>query len=551
MANPKLTYKTEETLTLTDGAKRLFRAIYQEQGAKEKDDEEIPKIKVSELISKFAFYYEKIRNVVEYKEQHLLRKNAIFRILKRQLIIGGAILDDKVDCQSISRHLLTELIRAGYLPNNKVPEAKIEEAALVLEKYIELRKEAVRRKKEGDIKDLTGWIITMAACDIEERMGRKKVDQTISGNLYEALSKIIKLPENSPLDHDREIQIYIAIHRSLLKFDDDLIGFILLKYYNPNWREASYDDVQKVGSHLGAMRQAIKNELEHPLGKQMERLVKRYVGFSTILADVIEKDPVAVYEDILKDPKAFPRDIKLIAEKRYKLAKNKLWRAAIRSILYILITKSVLAVVLEVPAGKFFGEEINYFALLVNVSLPAVLLFLAVAFTKLPSKSNTDKIVEGVNEITFAEHERQDQFVLRNPAKRSSLMNFFFTVIYMVTFFISFGFVIWGLDKIGFNWVSVTIFLFFLAFASFFALRIRKGVRELMIIEPKETIFSLLLDFFYVPIVATGKWLAEKFARVNIFVFLLDFIIEAPFKIFVETADEWTKYVKERKEDMM
>ena len=72
-----------------------------------------------------------------------------------------------------------------------------------------------------------------------------------------------------------------------------------------------------------------------------------------------------------------------------------------------------------------------------------------------------------------------------------------------------------------------------------------------MIIEPKETIFSLLLDFFYVPIVTAGKWLAEKFSRINIFVFILDFIIEAPFKIFVETADEWTKYVKERKEDMM
>ncbi len=538
-------------MTLSDGAKRLFRAIYQEQNTKEKDDEEIPKIKVSELISKFAFYYEKIRNVVEYKEEHLLRKNAIFRILKRQLVIEGGILANKVDSQSISKHLLTELIRAAYLPNNKVPEAKIEEVAGIIEKYIKLRKEGVGHKEEGDKKDLTGWIITMAACDIEERLGRKKVDQTIISNLYEILSKIIKLPEDSPFKHDREIQIYIAIHRALLKFDNDLTGFILFKYYNPNWREASESEIAKVGAHLGAMRRAVANELEHPLGKQMARLVKKYVGFSTILADVMERNPIEVYEDILKDPKSFPRDIKLIAEKRYKFAKNKLWRAALRSILYILITKSVLAVILEVPVIKLFGEEINYFTLLINVSLPAVLLFLAVAFTKLPVKSNTDKIIEGVSEITFIEHERQDPFVLRNPTKRSFWMNFFFGIIYMATFFISFGFVIWGLDKVGFNWVSIIIFLFFLTFASFFALRIRRGVRELMIIEPKETIFSLLLDFFYVPIVTAGKWLAEKFSRINIFVFILDFIIEAPFKIFVETADEWTKYVKERKEDMM
>jgi len=31
----------------------------------------------------------------------------------------------------------------------------------------------------------------------------------------------------------------------------------------------------------------------------------------------------------------------------------------------------------------------------------------------------------------------------------------------------------------------------------------------------------------------------------------LDFIIEAPFKIFVDIAEQWTKYVRERKEDIM
>jgi hypothetical protein len=38
---------------------------------------------------------------------------------------------------------------------------------------------------------------------------------------------------------------------------------------------------------------------------------------------------------------------------------------------------------------------------------------------------------------------------------------------------------------------------------------------------------------------------------VNVFVFILDFIIEAPFKIFVEITEEWTKYVKERKDDIV
>ena len=41
-------------------------------------------IHVSELTSLPAFAYEKIRNIVDYKEENLLRKNAISRLLKRK-----------------------------------------------------------------------------------------------------------------------------------------------------------------------------------------------------------------------------------------------------------------------------------------------------------------------------------------------------------------------------------------------------------------------------------------------------------------------------------
>jgi hypothetical protein len=106
------------------------------------------------------------------------------------------------------------------------------------------------------------------------------------------------------------------------------------------------------------------------------------------------------------------------------------------------------------------------------------------------------------------------------------------------------------LQSIGFTFVSIVIFLFFLALVSFFGIRIKRIAREYIMVEPRESIFGLLLDFFYIPIVSFGKWLSENFSRVNVFVFVLDFIIEAPFKIFVEIAEEWTKYVRERKEEI-
>jgi riboflavin transporter FmnP len=129
-------------------------------------------------------------------------------------------------------------------------------------------------------------------------------------------------------------------------------------------------------------------------------------------------------------------------------------------------------------------------------------------------------------------------------------MNVIFTLIYSITFFISFGLTIWFLEIIHFSWVSVIIFLFFLAFASFFIIRIRRTAKEWIVIDARENIMGFLIDFFSVPIVATGKWLSGKFARLNVFAFILDFIIEAPFKVLVEIAEQWTRYVRERKDEL-
>ena len=553
MFNPKLSKKTESTLTVSAETKKLFQVIYQEQNKGRQKDDDTPKIRVSDLISKMAFYYEKIRNSVDYKEEHLLRKNAIERILRRQIVIEGAISIKKIKSEEIARHLLNELIRAAYLPNNQIPETKIDEIGAVINKYLILKNQVflLLKKQREERGEVVKWIIQLAACEIEERLGRSRVDTTVIDYTYKILLKNIKLPDNLLYEKDKEIQIFIGIHRNLLKFDRDMVGFILLKYFCGNWAEAAEDEIARTAANILPLYRAIQEQTDHPLANQLNRIISRYTVFFSILTDVIREDPRGVYDNFRKDPKAFPRQIKQICEKRYRKSRAKLWRAAARSIIYIFITKSIFAILLEVPATRWFGEEINAFSLAVNISFPAVLLFLIVLFTRLPSEDNSAKIVEGIHEIVFDEHERAEPFRLGKPAKRGKVLGAVFGLMYAITFFLSFGLVVWGLNVLRFSPVSIVIFLFFLAFVSFFSIRIRKNARDLIIVPPKENILNLFSDFLYVPIVAAGKWMSEKFSRVNIFVFFLDFIIEAPFKVFVEIAEEWTKYVRERKEEIV
>lgn len=552
-----------KVLTITPGAKKIFQAIYRAQSKPDiASDENIDKLHVSDVISKVSFFYEKIRNAVHYQEEHLLRKDAIERILKRQLIIENPIKFSRADSHEAAQHLLTELIRAGYLANNALPETKVDDVAVIIDKYFSLRvlaaSEAVeninffgksaKHKKSAKGFDATSWLVGLAAVEIEQNIVPDEVSRTVIKVMYEVLVKRLDLPADLPYGSDLEVQLYLAVSRSFLKFDDDMLSLILVNYFNADWQQATPAVIKKVAKNFSALRQLVEDQINHPLAQQLSTIVAPYTVYFNILKDVVSDDPTKVYDEFFDDPKAFERRIKSHCAKRYTKAKRKLWQAAWRSIVYILLTKSIFAILLEIPAAKFFGSIISPVSLLINISFPAFLLFFAVAVTGLPRENNTKKIIAGIEDIVFTEKRRTDKITIRKPIRRRPVTNFVFGVLYAVTFFISFGLVIWLLEQIYFSWVSIVIFLFFLTFVSFFIIRVRRGAKEWIVVEPRDTFFRFLFDFFSTPIVATGKWLSGKVSQINVFVFILDFIIEAPFKILVDIAEEWTKYVRERKE---
>lgn len=569
LATKKITTGGEE---FNDNAKKLFQAIYNDLNRPQDKDDESPRLQVSELISKMAFFYEKVRNAVDYEEDHLLRKNAIARILKRQIVIEGFLKTQGTE--DLSRHLLAELIRASYLPNNSLPEAKVGEVVLILDKYLRLKQECFKAfdsslNLQTDIKQvknniqeknrLVSWILSLAACEIEENLVSDQTKQAMVNVMFDTMNRVIQLPPDLPYGSDLSIQIYLSISRTYSRFDDDMLSFVLFKYYNQGWIGERVDpifapkeeQIRAIATNIQTLRDTISFQLKHPLKKQLDRLVRRYSLYFTVLQEALADDPAKVYNEFKQNPKTFLNAVRKVCNKKYKKAKARLWRAALRSIIYIFLTKSIFVFLIEIPAIHWFDQPLNPSALAINVAFPAVLLFFIVSFTRIPGESNTDRIVEGVKEIAFVGSERQQPIKLRNPKKRGRAVNFIFNLVYTCTFFISIYFIIWVLTQVNFNWVSITIFLFFLAFVSFFSIIVTKGVKELLVIEKKENLFSFLADLFYMPIIMAGKWLSNNVSKVNVFIFIFDFIIEAPFKILVDIAEEWTKYIKERKDNMV
>jgi len=574
MVSPNLIKRTEDLrpVEINDGAKKLFQVIYSEKNKKEEIDDNIQRIKVSTLISRLAFFYEKIRNAVDYDEEHLLRKNAILRILRRQIVIEGAVKES--DSVKIAEHLLVELIRGSYLPNNQIPETKISEIAVSIEKYIILKNQMAAKinaelnfkvdiNKAKDLinekNKLTHWLLTLAACEIEENLAPNKVKQIIVTNLFSILSKNIKLPSDLPYEEDLEIQIYLSIGRNFLKFDAEMLSFVLFKYYNDDWSELNASGtsdeigiakIKLIAGSLPSLKAMVDKQLNHPLARQLDKVVRMYSLYFSILAETVENDPAKIYGELERGEKGFVAAIRKVCEQKYKKAKSRLVRVALRSIIYIFLTKSIFVFLIEVPAIRWFGEPLNPVSLAINIIFPAALLFLIVFLTRMPKDNNTDKIVNGIKEITLVGGEKKQPLVLRRPASRNWLKSGFFNLVYVAAFCVSIYYIIWALTQIRFNWVSITIFLFFLAFVSFFSVRTTSGVKDLLVVERKENILTFLLDLFYMPIIWVGRWLSRNVSKINVFIFLFDFIIEAPFKVLVEVAEDWTRYVRERRDNL-
>ncbi len=107
----------------------LYKKLNQIWKKRSKTDKEEDKIEVEEIASHFASLYEKLRNSIDFKEVHLLRRFAIERNIKRRFIMEMLKPD-------IAQSLVEELIRAKYLPNKTIPERQVKDVAKIIQKSI-------------------------------------------------------------------------------------------------------------------------------------------------------------------------------------------------------------------------------------------------------------------------------------------------------------------------------------------------------------------------------------------------------------------------------
>lgn len=507
-----------------------------------------PAISVNKLTSRAGAMYEKIRYLVDYKDEHTIRRSAIERMLVRKFSREGE--------KNIGMPLLTELVSAEYLPNNHVPETVAEDIQGIVDKYWILCAKMEKRwtrKQEKKLSNAEESFLSLAASEIDRMLFPHELDDAAVESFYKTMKETVRW-EPEIAEENFRAPLYIACRRTLLGDDPQTLLYVLVSKYVPRLEQVK--DIEEITSLAAAFSAALsraRRDIGNPLVWRVSAAIRnRAVGFS-IIKEII-KNHGADAEYVFESSERLESETKKILAEKYVKQNHSVWVSGVHAAVYILLTKSIFTFLLEVPYEWYWHDSVDIFALSVNIIFhPILLLLMVYTIQPLDSKnmsrtlSIVKSIVQNSGNSGFA-GEKKGIYV-RTPRRRP-VMALVLGVLYLVLFAATFGAIIRALLWLKFSFVSIALFLFFLALVSYFGLRIRHNARKWKISLPNESTASLLWNFFTIPIIRVGRWLSQKFASLNIFVFVMDFIIETPFKIMLGTFDSFLSFLREKEEDM-
>lgn len=495
-----------------------------------------PKITVNRFLSEIASWYEKLRNAMDIRDDEVVLKSAIERILKRRLLLGG-------NGNRVAEPLIRELIWAHYFPNSTIPESMVARVATVVDMYLTLRHHAL---DEGlSEKALNMWTFQVLSCHLARLLSPNVEKNTMSNFMYHIMKDSILIQDDS--EDTKNVQVYLAVRRAFAKDD---IAFLRFYLFQQIFGELTPENLEHVKRAFIKGYEEIEKQLKYPLKEKIYLFVKRLTPVFFILEDVLRKEKEHS-RAVIHNPESFKEKVFEACKARYKGIRSKVTRAIVRSVIFLIITKAVIALGVEGTYERWRYGHIMYTTIALNTGIPPLLMIIVSLFIKTPGDDNSERILDKINQVLYENNPQitQTKILMLNPPKTRSTLSVVFSVLGLVTFVVSFGLMIYALNALHFNIVSQAIFIFFITIVSFLAYRINLTAHEYTV-EAKQGLLTPFIDFLIIPIVRVGMRLTEGISQINIIIFLFDFLIEAPFKAIFGFFEQFFTYLHSSREEL-
>ncbi|RJR14413.1 hypothetical protein C4585_00200 [Candidatus Parcubacteria bacterium] len=513
---------------LTGPIQELLRKVEAAEAAEQERPSGSEILEVNKMIAKAATFYEKVRYLIDYREEHTIRRAAMERILKRRIFIEHQT--------HVGMTLLQELADGQYLEKGEATEEAAHDIDKIVWKYLNLIESA---RANGTI---SRWLISFAATEIDARLSPKQY--AVDDAAAEAFYKITKgrAAALGVSEEEVNIQLYCAIWRSLISADNERLSYALWILYMPEWKNPDFNPKTMAGKLPGVIahiQAAVHNQLQWQIASKL----KNESIYFHIIRDIVQHNGAAA-EHILGSDIELEEYTQSYLAKKYERENARIRSSGIRAVAYLFLTKMVVALLVEVPYEYIFLGSIHYFPLSVNILFHPLLLFVLTRRVGALDDENTKAIIDGVKNILYEGKTRSIR--IRNTYTR---LTFAFATMYLILVLLVFGTLIGFLELLNFNPVSIALFLFFLALVSYFAFRIRFQAQRWKVVRNQGTL-SVIASVLAIPVIRTGRWLSQTFSSINVFVIILDFIIETPFKRLLNFSNQFLYYLREKAEEM-
>lgn len=473
--------------------------------------------------------YEQLRNAAEYTEEHVLLQRAIRRFYRRLFL-----LRDERQIARSGEELVIELTHAGYIPNDSVAESEIQTINASAKRYF-IAAQSLAKTKNVSNEQVDRWTYELLAVEIDWLLNNASHLQTFTQFAHAYFNETIKGDEQYSKSPDFETSLYVAIHRALLKSDDAAIRAGLLRRH-----QQSLDDLR---AYI-AINQRIDELLSSQLTEKLFRLVDRRGAPLRVLRHLMEDHPGV--DELIETREQFLLAYEKQITNDYAAINQRVNAGIIKSIIFLIITKFLIGIAIEIPYDYLVFGTILWVPLLINLAFPPLYMGILRATMMLPGNANSTRLVEQIDRMLYT-----DTSVKQLSRRSSREFGTGYTIAYGLFFILVFGGVALALwQLLGFDLLHLFIFFTFLSAASFLGFRLSRNIREIESLETNQNAVTLLRDFLYMPFVVVGRYLSDKYARINIVALTLDMLIELPLKTILRLIRQWAAFISTKKDEL-
>lgn len=522
----------------------------------------VESFEVDDLALTVGRFYEKVRKVIDWKDENALKRGTIARAINRDLIPQIGFLNlDEVDQKTLdlAETMIFELMRSGYFDNKLINAATVETLAVILHKYLiafcylNSGQDALTKR---DLKlriKLQNWTVQIMACEIEELLAPAYKIWALINLMDNVLADRIRVIPSQALDDFTKDRLrLIAVLRSLYDMDDYLISYELLKMYEPDF--TNYGQVFDLGriQKMYADKNAIDADLSSVEGRQFLRIGNKYDAAYRMIGEITQslqmKNVDEGKEFFADEPRVLSRYKEIYAAK-YKSLKVRLLKTAFWTTLSVVIANLASVIIIEWPVAELAGLGFGPWAIAFDIIIPCVAMFILVMLIRPPKAENETIVWNEIRKIIFAEGQ-QDTYEIR---KRQRGPNKLVQAFFYATTFLAGALGLWALYWLftvaGLPITSVYLNVVYITMVLFASLNIRAKAQELTVFE-KSSLFDFILDIFSIPLARIGQWFSKKWKEYNVFSILFSLIIDSPLSNFIGFIEDWRNYLKENKSEI-